>query len=130
MGVMKMEDVPTAKWAKKSEQADYAEYSGNAGLANMASYANNASGDLLDIINDLQIQVAALQNNNANNNNAELLETIDNQSGQIIQLQNQVNDLYNALGWVMPQINGGMTVDQVINYSGGDLDNFDNINVD
>ena len=74
------------------------EYSGNAGLANMASYANNASGDLLDIITDLQEQVAALQNNNANNNNAELLQTIEafyryfaNYS-----ITNQVNDVYNA----------------------------------
>ena len=123
MGVMKMEDVPTAKWAKKSEQADYAEYSGNAGLANMASYANNASGDLLDIITELQEQVASLQINNANNNNAELLQTIETQSAQITQLQNQINDLYNALGWAMPQING-LTIDNVIIYSGGDLDNF------
>ena len=129
MGVMKMEDVPTAKWAKKSEQADYAEYSGNAGLANMASYANNASGDLLDIITELQEQVASLQINNANNNNAELLQTIEIQSAQIPQLQNQINDLYNALDWAMPQLNG-LTIDNVIIYSGGDLDNFDNINFD
>ena len=123
MGVMKMEDVPTAKWANMAGEANYAEYSGNAGLANMASYANNASGDLLDIITDLQEQVAALQNNNANNNNAELLQTIETQSAQITQLQNQINDLYNALGWAMPQING-LTIDNVIIYSGGDLDNF------
>lgn len=129
MGVMKMEDVPTAKWAKKSEQADYAEYSGNAGLANMASYANNASGDLLDIITELQEQVASLQINNANNNNAEFLQTIEIQSTQITQLQNQINDLYNALDWAMPQLNG-LTIDNVIIYSGGDLDNFDNINLD
>ncbi len=129
MGVMKMEDVPTAKWANMAGEANYAEYSGNAGLANMASYANNASGDLLDIITDLQEQVAALQNNNANNNNAELLQTIETQSAQITQLQNQINDLYNALGWAMPQING-LTIDNVIIYSGGDLDNFDNINFD
>lgn len=129
MGVMKMEDVPTAKWAKKSEQADYAEYSGNAGLANMASYANNASGDLLDIITELQEQVASLQINIANNNNAELLQTIEIQSAQITQLQNQINDLYNALDWAMPQLNG-LTIDNVIIYSGGDLDNFDNINFD
>ena len=129
MGVMKMEDVPTAKWAKKSEQADYAEYSGNAGLANMASYANNASGDLLDIITELQEQVASLQINNANNNNVELLQTIEIQSDQITQLQNQINDLYNALDWAMPQLNG-LTIDNVIIYSGGDLDNFDNINFD
>ena len=128
MGVMKMEDVPTAKWAKKSEQADYAEYSGNAGLANMASYANNASGDLLDIITELQEQVASLQINNANNNNVELLQTIEIQSDQIIQLQNQINDLYNALDWAMPQLNG-LTIDNVIIYSGGNLDNF-NINFD
>ena len=123
MGVMKMEDVPTAKWANIAGEANYAEYSGNAGLANMASYANNASGDLLDIITELQEQVAALQNNNANNNNAELLQTIEIQSAQITQLQNQINDLYNALGWAMPQING-LTIDNVIIYSGGDLDNF------
>ena len=129
MGVMKMEDVPTAKWANMAGEANYAEYSGNAGLANMASYANNASGDLLDIIIDLQEQVAALQNNNANNNNTELLQTIETQSAQITQLQNQINDLYNALGWAMPQING-LTIDNVIIYSGGDLDNFDNINFD
>ena len=129
MGVMKMEDVPTAKWAKKSEQADYAEYSGNAGLANIASYANNASGDLLDIITELQEQVASLQINNANNNNVELLQTIEIQSDQITQLQNQINDLYNALDWAMPQLNG-LTIDNVIIYSGGDLDNFDNINFD
>ena len=124
-----MEDVPTAKWANMAGEANYAEYSGNAGLANMASYANNASGDLLDIITDLQEQVAALQNNNANNNNAELLQTIETQSAQITQLQNQINDLYNALGWAMPQING-LTIDNVIIYSGGDLDNFDIINFD
>ena len=129
MGVMKMEDVPTAKWANMAGEANYAEYSGNAGLANMASYANNASGDLLDIITDLQEQVAALQNNNANNNNAELLQTIETQSAQITQLQNQIKDLYNALGLAMPQING-LTIDNVIIYSGGDLDNFDNINFD
>ena len=150
MGVMKMEDVPTAKWAKKSEEAnwatmageannaDFANYAFNAenatfafsadfsniaGLANNATYANNASGDLLDIITDLQEQIAALQNNNANNNNAELLQTIETQSAQITQLQNQINDLYNALGWAMPQING-LTIDNVIIYSGGDLDNF------
>ena len=145
MGVMKMEDVPTAKWAKKSEEAnwatmageannadfanwafnaDYAEYSGNAGLANMASYANNASGDLLDIITELQEQVAVLQNNNADNNNEELLQTIETQSAQITQLQNQIYDLYNALGWAMPQING-LTIDNVIMYSGGDPMNFE-----
>jgi len=123
MGVMKMEDVPTAKWAKKSEQADYAEYSGNAGLANMASYANNASGDLLDIITDLQEQVAALQNNNANNNNEELLQTIETQSIQITQLQDAIIDLYNVLEWVTTQVNG-MTVDQVINITGGNTINF------
>lgn len=129
MGVMKMEDVPTAKWAKKSEQADYAEYSGNAGLANMASYANNASGDLLDIITEIQEQVAVLQNNNTDNNNEELLQTIETQSAQINQLQNQINDLYNALDWAMPQLNG-LTIESVIIYSGGDLNNFDNINFD
>ena len=129
MGVMKMEDVPTAKWAKKSEQADYAEYSGNAGLANMASYANNASGDLLDIITEIQEQVAVLQNNNTDNNNEELLQTIETQSAQINQLQNQINDLYNALDWAMPQLNG-LTIESVIIYSGGDLNNFDNINLD
>jgi len=135
MGVMKMEDVPTAKWANMAGEANYAEYSGNAGLANMASYANNASGDLLDIITDLQEQVAILQWNNNNNeeleslifNNTELLQTIETQSALITQLQNQINDLYNALGWAMPQING-LTIDNVIIYSGGDLDNFDNIN--
>ena len=149
MGVMKMEDVPTAKWAKKSEEAnwatmageaniadlanyafnaDYAEYAGNAGLANNATYANNASGDLLDIITELQEQVAALQNNNANNNNAELLQTIETQSAQINQLQNQVNDLYNALEMIIPTING-LTIDQVINYTGGNPGGFglDNI---
>ena len=150
MGVMKMEDVPTAKWAKKSEEANWAtmagaanqadfanyafnaenaDYAFNAGIANNATYANNASGDLLDIITELQEQVVALQNNNANNNNAELLQTIETQSAQINQLQNQINDLYNALGWAMPQING-LTIDNVIIYSGGDLDNFDNINFD
>ena len=164
MGVMKMEDVPTAKWAKKSEEAnyaneanwatmageannsdfanyagftdyadnaeyaEYAEYAGNAGLANNATYANNASGDLLDIITELQEQVAALQNNNANNDVASLMQTIETQSAQIAQLQNQVNDLYSALEWVMPQING-MTVDQVIDYSGGDINGFDLDNI-
>ena len=131
MGVMKMEDVPTAKWAKKSEEANwatmagaanqadfanfafnadiateagyadeagYAEYAGNVGLANMASYANNASGDLLDIITNLQEQVAAaygeaLQNNNVNNDIASLMQTIEYQSWQIQELQYLVNDL-------------------------------------
>ena len=153
MGVMKMEDVPTAKWAKKSEEANwatmageannadfanfamnadvagyamesgYAEYAGNVGLANMASYANNASGDLLDIITELQEQVAALQNNNANNNNAELLQTIETQSIQITQLQNAIIDLYNVLDFVMPLIND-MTVDQLIYITGGNTINF------
>ena len=150
MGVMKMEDVPTAKWAKKSEEAnwatmageannadfanfafnaeiatnaDYANFAGNAGLANNATYANNASGDLLDIITDLQEQVAALQNNNANNNNAELLQTIETQSLQITQLQDAIIDLYNVLDWVMPQVNG-MPVDDVITITGGNTINF------
>ena len=150
MGVMKMEDVPTAKWAKKSEEAnwatmageannadfanfafnaeiatnaDYANFAGNAGLANNATYANNASGDLLDIITELQEQVAALQNNNANNNNAELLQTIETQSIQITQLQNAIIDLYNVLDFVMPLIND-MTVDQLIYITGGNTINF------
>ena len=67
--------------------------------------------------------------NNTDNNNEELLQTIETQSAQINQLQNQINDLYNALDWAMPQLNG-LTIESVIIYSGGDLNNFDNINFD
>ena len=155
MGVMKMEDVPTAKWAKKSEEANwatmageannadfanyafnaenatYADYSNIAGLANNATYANNASGDLLDIITDLQEQIAALQNNNANNNNAELLETIGTQSAQITQLQGQVNDLYNVLNVIVNDIypNWGLTLNDIIQTTGGNPNDFNLDNI-
>ena len=112
-----------ANYAFNAENATNADYAGNAGLANNATYANNASGDLLDIITDLQEQVAALQNNNANNNNAELLQTIETQSIQITQLQNAIIDLYNVLDFVMPLIND-MTVDQLIYITGGNTINF------
>ena len=55
MGIMKMEDVPTAKWAKNAENA------------------SNADGELLQIINTLQNQISSMQeeinliSNNPNN---------------------------------------------------------------
>jgi hypothetical protein len=177
MGIMKMEDVPTAKWAKNAEQANWATMAGeannadfanyafnaeNAGNAEEANYAYNATGELLETITNLQLQideissvweggggfsgvtanteaitiltnqistlqeqVAALQNNNAN---ASLMQTIETQSAQIAQLQTQVIDLYNVLNMIMPTING-MTIDQVIDYSGGDVGGFDFNNI-
>ena len=43
MGVMKMEDVPTAKWAKKSEEANWATMAGAANQADFANFAFNAA---------------------------------------------------------------------------------------
>ena len=175
MGVMKMEDVPTAKWAENAEQANWATMAGEANNADFANYAfnaeyaGNADGELLETITNLQLQideissvweggggfsgvtanteaitiltnqistlqeqVAALQNNNANASLMQTIETqsaqIETQSAQIAQLQTQVIDLYNALNMIMPIING-MTVDQVIDYTGGDIDGFDLNNI-